>query len=52
MNSHRSAVVVGVGPSQGLGAVLARRFAQEGLCVYLVSRTAVKLEQVADEIAS
>lgn len=46
----RSAVVVGVGPSQGLGSALARRFAQEGLCVYLVGRTLSKLEQVAAEI--
>jgi NAD(P)-dependent dehydrogenase (short-subunit alcohol dehydrogenase family) len=54
MNNHnnRSAVVVGVGPGQGLGAALARRFAQEGLCVYLVGRTAAKLERVADEIAA
>lgn len=54
MNSPviRSAVVVGVGPSQGLGAALARRFAAEGLCVYLVGRTPAKLEQVACEITS
>lgn len=54
MNSPviRSAVVVGVGPSQGLGAALARRFAAEGLRVYLVGRTPAKLEQVSCEIAS
>jgi NAD(P)-dependent dehydrogenase (short-subunit alcohol dehydrogenase family) len=52
MNSHdRSAVVVGVGPEQGLGAALARRFAREGLRVYLVGRTAARLERVAGEIA-
>jgi NAD(P)-dependent dehydrogenase (short-subunit alcohol dehydrogenase family) len=53
MSSQRkpSAVVVGVGPDQGLGAALARRFAAEGLCVYLVGRTAEKLERVADGIA-
>lgn len=51
MNNNCSAVIVGVGPSQGLGAALARHFAQEGLCVYLVGRTAAKLEQVAGEIA-
>lgn len=53
MNSHfnRSAVVVGVGPGRGLGAALARRFAREGLCVYLVGRTAAKLERVASDIA-
>ncbi|MGZ8219104.1 SDR family NAD(P)-dependent oxidoreductase [Methylomagnum sp.] len=47
-----SAIVLGVGPSQGLGAALARRFAQEGLCVYLVGRTLAKLERVAAEIAA
>jgi NAD(P)-dependent dehydrogenase (short-subunit alcohol dehydrogenase family) len=47
-----SAVVLGVGPSLGLGAALARRFAQEGLCVYLVGRTQARLEQVAAEIAA
>jgi NAD(P)-dependent dehydrogenase (short-subunit alcohol dehydrogenase family) len=50
--SKPSAVVVGVGPDQGLGAALAGRFAAEGLCVYLVGRTAAKLERVAGEIAS
>ena len=52
MNGHfnRSAVVVGVGPSRGLGAALARRFAKEGLHVFMGGRTAEKLEQVADEI--
>lgn len=52
MNSRASAVVVGVGPGQGLGAALARRFAREGLRVYLVGRTAAKLEFVAGEIAA
>lgn len=52
MNNQASAVVVGVGPRQGLGAALAQRFAAEGLRVYLVGRTAAKLERVADEIAT
>lgn len=54
MNSPptRSAVVFGVGPGQGLGAALARRFAREGLRVYLVGRTLARLEQVAAEIAA
>jgi NAD(P)-dependent dehydrogenase (short-subunit alcohol dehydrogenase family) len=47
-----SAVVLGVGPGRGLGAALARRFAREGLRVYLVGRTQARLEQVAAEIAS
>lgn len=44
------AVVVGVGASSGLGAALARRFAQADLTVYLAGRTAEKLNIVADEI--
>jgi NAD(P)-dependent dehydrogenase (short-subunit alcohol dehydrogenase family) len=49
-NLPPSAVVLGVGPSQGFGAALARRFAREGLRVYLVGRTPAKLERVAVEI--
>ncbi|HWP01247.1 MAG TPA: SDR family NAD(P)-dependent oxidoreductase [Methylococcus sp.] len=50
MNGNSSAVIVGVGPGRGLGAALARRFAQGGLCVYAVGRTMAKLEQVVGEI--
>lgn len=49
-NLNRSAVVVGVGPRQGLGAALARRFAREGLHVFISGRTAQKLDSVAEEI--
>ncbi|NJD05040.1 MAG: SDR family NAD(P)-dependent oxidoreductase [Methylococcaceae bacterium] len=54
MKSHqaRSAVVVGVGPSRGLGATLARRFAREGLHVFIVGRTAENLERVVGKIRS
>jgi NAD(P)-dependent dehydrogenase (short-subunit alcohol dehydrogenase family) len=45
------AVVIGVGASSGLGAALARRFASEGLTVYLGGRTLEKLQRVADEIS-
>ncbi len=31
MSSQTSALVMGVGPEQGLGAALCRRFAKEGL---------------------
>ncbi|CAI8794474.1 SDR family NAD(P)-dependent oxidoreductase [Methylocaldum szegediense] len=48
--NERKAVVIGVGPSKGLGAALARRFAREGLTVYVAGRTAEKLERVASEI--
>lgn len=43
-------VVVGVGASQGIGAAVSRRFAQEGLKVYVVGRTLEKAEQIATEI--
>jgi NAD(P)-dependent dehydrogenase (short-subunit alcohol dehydrogenase family) len=46
----RSAIVIGVGASQGLGGALARRFAREGLHVFLAGRTAAKLEAVVEEI--
>jgi NAD(P)-dependent dehydrogenase (short-subunit alcohol dehydrogenase family) len=45
-----SAVVVGVGASQGLGAALCRRFAREGLHVTVGGRTPEKVERVANEI--
>ena len=40
----RSAVVVGVGASQGLGAALCRRFAREGLHVAVGGRTREKVD--------
>jgi len=46
----RTAVVVGVGASRGTGAATARRFAREGLHVFLAGRTAERLEAVAREI--
>jgi NAD(P)-dependent dehydrogenase (short-subunit alcohol dehydrogenase family) len=45
-----SAVVIGVGASSGLGAALCRRFASEGLQVFVAGRTRQKLELVTDEI--
>lgn len=42
-----AAVVVGVGPESGLGAALARRFAAEGLTVFVVGRTEEKLARLA-----
>ncbi len=44
------AVVIGVGASRGLGAALARRFASEGLHVFVAGRTSEKIEAVAQEI--
>lgn len=42
--------VAGVGPSAGLGAALARRFAAGGLRAVVTGRTAAQLDQVAAEI--
>lgn len=50
MAVQRTAIVVGVGSSQGLGAALARRFAREGLKVIVVGRSADRLKAVAAEI--
>lgn len=45
-----TAVVIGVGARNGLGAALAARFAREGLKVVIVGRTAARLRLVADDI--
>jgi NAD(P)-dependent dehydrogenase (short-subunit alcohol dehydrogenase family) len=52
MTESNPALVVGVGASQGLGAAAARRFAREGLHVFIAGRTQAKLDQVAAEIRS
>jgi NAD(P)-dependent dehydrogenase (short-subunit alcohol dehydrogenase family) len=52
MSGRHTALVVGVGASQGLGAASARRFAREGLHVVIAGRTTEKLQQVAAEIAA
>ena len=46
----QTAVVIGVGASQGLGGALCRRFAGEGLHVFAAGRTQAKLDRVAEEI--
>jgi NAD(P)-dependent dehydrogenase (short-subunit alcohol dehydrogenase family) len=43
----RKAIVIGVGPDRGLGAQLCRRFAAEGLKVYVAGRTQSALDAVA-----
>jgi NAD(P)-dependent dehydrogenase (short-subunit alcohol dehydrogenase family) len=45
-----SAIVLGVGASQGLGGALCRRFAREGLHVFAGGRTQEKLDAVVAEI--
>lgn len=49
MTKH-SAVVIGVGPEQGLGATLATFFAGQGLHVFMAGRSGGKLERVAGTI--
>jgi NAD(P)-dependent dehydrogenase (short-subunit alcohol dehydrogenase family) len=45
-----TAVVIGVGASQGLGGALCRRFAREGLHVLAAGRTQAKVDGIAREI--
>ncbi len=40
----QSAIIIGVGPLQGLGAQLCRRFAHLGLHVHVAGRTEIKLK--------
>ena len=46
----KSAIVIGVGPLQGLGAQLAVRFAGRGLRTYVAGRTQASVDAVADHI--
>lgn len=50
MTQLKSAIVAGVGPVRGLGAALACCFAEQGLHVFIVGRSAEKLQQVAQHI--
>lgn len=50
MSKVCSAVVIGVGPEQGLGAALAKHFAAQGLFVFIAGRSASKLQLVAEKI--
>lgn len=45
-----SAIVVGVGAEQGIGAAACRRFAAEGYHVFVAGRTPAKIEQVVANI--
>jgi NAD(P)-dependent dehydrogenase (short-subunit alcohol dehydrogenase family) len=44
------AIVIGVGPLDGLGGALCKRFAAEGLHVFVAGRTEAKLKAVGAEI--
>lgn len=48
----KTAIVLGVGPHLGLGAVLSKRAAREGLHVFVAGRTHENLTSVAEAIAS
>lgn len=50
MTISDSAIVAGVGPSRGLGAALARCFAEKNLHVFIVGRSETKLQQVTQEM--
>jgi len=51
MSKVCSAVVIGVGPEQGLGAALAKQFAAQGLHVFIAGRSESKLQLVAEKIS-
>ena len=46
------AIVIGVGPERGLGGTLCKRFAAEGLHVFIAGRTAKSLEELAETVHS
>ncbi len=47
----KTAIVIGVGPSLGLGAQLCKRFAADGLKVIVAGRTQSAIAAVVDDIA-
>lgn len=47
---QNKAVVFGAGPPEGIGAAVARRFAREGLHVFISGRNIEKVEQSAKQI--
>lgn len=50
--ANKTAVIIGVGPIEGLGAQLCIHAAREGLHVVIAGRTETKLHAVADVIAN
>ena len=46
----KKAVIIGVGAKQGLGSQLAKRFASEGLHVFIAGRTLSRVQERASEI--
>ena len=50
-DSKNVAVVIGVGPEDGLGGALCKRFAKRGLHVFVAGRTQAKLDALVEVIA-
>jgi NAD(P)-dependent dehydrogenase (short-subunit alcohol dehydrogenase family) len=50
MEKKCSAVIIGVGPEQGLGASLASYFAGQGLHVFIAGRSEDKLQTIAEKM--
>ena len=50
MAETKTAVIIGVGPSEGLGAYIAKAAAADGLHIIVAGRTAEIIEGVAEEI--
>jgi len=50
MTVTTSALIMGVGPEQGLGAALCKRFAREDIQIFVCGRTTEKVEHVAELI--
>lgn len=50
-DSKKVAVVIGVGPEDGLGGALCKRFAKRGMHVFVAGRTQAKLDALAEVIA-
>ena len=50
MTATTSALIMGVGPEQGLGAALCKRFAREDIQIFVCGRTTEKVEHVAELI--
>ena len=46
----KKAIVIGIGQDRGLGAQLSKRFAKEGLHVFVASRTQSNLDSLVSRI--
>jgi NAD(P)-dependent dehydrogenase (short-subunit alcohol dehydrogenase family) len=52
MSEEKTAIVVGVGAEEGLGAALCKRFARGGLHVFIAGRSGDRLAALAEKIAA